>query len=55
VGPLFADTMALPFGTGLIEGGAISVFAPQPVPRDYVRRAAIRLLLRPSCDFWRGG
>jgi pimeloyl-ACP methyl ester carboxylesterase len=48
VGPLFADTMALPFGTWLIEGGAISVFAPQPVPRDYVRRAAIRLLLRPS-------
>jgi pimeloyl-ACP methyl ester carboxylesterase len=48
VGPLFADTMALPLGTWLIEDGAISVFAPQPVPRDYVRRAAIRLLLRPS-------
>jgi pimeloyl-ACP methyl ester carboxylesterase len=48
VGPLFARTVALPLGAWLIEDGAVSVFAPQPVPQDYVRRAAVRLLLRPS-------
>jgi pimeloyl-ACP methyl ester carboxylesterase len=48
VGPLFARTVALPLGALLLDGGAASVFAPQAVPADYVRRAAIRLLLRPS-------
>jgi pimeloyl-ACP methyl ester carboxylesterase len=48
LGPVFARTVALPLGTLLLEGGAASVFAPQPAPDDYVRRAAIRLLLRPS-------
>jgi pimeloyl-ACP methyl ester carboxylesterase len=48
VGPLFSRTVALPLGEWLIEGGAVSVFAPQPVPQDYLRRAAVRLLLRPS-------
>jgi pimeloyl-ACP methyl ester carboxylesterase len=48
VGPLFARTIALPLGELLLEGGAASVFAPEAMPADYVRRAAIRLLLRPS-------
>jgi pimeloyl-ACP methyl ester carboxylesterase len=48
VGRLFARTVALPLGALLLDGGAASVFAPQPVPADYLRRAAIRLLLRPS-------
>jgi len=48
VGPSFARTLALPLGALLLGGGATSVFAPQPVPTGYVRRAAIRLLLRPA-------
>lgn len=48
VGPLFARTAALPLGLLLLNGGVASVFAPQPAPADYVRRAAIRLLFRPS-------
>jgi pimeloyl-ACP methyl ester carboxylesterase len=48
LGPLFARTLALPLGVWLLDGAAESVFEPQAVPADYVRRAAIRLLLRPS-------
>ncbi len=48
IGPLFARTVALPLGALRLAGGAASVFAPQPAPTDYVRRAAIRLLLRPA-------
>jgi pimeloyl-ACP methyl ester carboxylesterase len=48
IGPLFAHTAALPLGVLLLDGGVASVFAPQPAPADYVRRAAIRLLFRPS-------
>jgi pimeloyl-ACP methyl ester carboxylesterase len=45
---LFARTLALPLGTLLIDGGAASAFAPQAPPPDYLRGAAITLLLRPS-------
>jgi pimeloyl-ACP methyl ester carboxylesterase len=48
IGRLFAHTVALPLGFLLLGGGVASVFAPQPAPADYVRRAAIRLLLRPA-------
>jgi pimeloyl-ACP methyl ester carboxylesterase len=48
VGPLFARTVALPLGALLMGSGAASVFIPQPAPEDYIDRAAIRLLLRPS-------
>jgi pimeloyl-ACP methyl ester carboxylesterase len=48
IGPLFAHTVALPLSFLLLDGGVASVFAPQPAPADYIRRAAIRLLLRPS-------
>jgi pimeloyl-ACP methyl ester carboxylesterase len=48
IGPLFAHTAAVPLSILLLDGGVASVFAPQPAPADYVRRAAIRLLLRPS-------
>jgi len=47
IGPLFARTIALPLGALLLGGGAASVFAPQPTPAEYLRRAAIWLLLRP--------
>jgi pimeloyl-ACP methyl ester carboxylesterase len=48
IGPLFARTVALPLSILLLDGGVASVFSPQPAPADYVRRAAIRLLLRPA-------
>jgi pimeloyl-ACP methyl ester carboxylesterase len=48
IGPLFAHTAALPLSVLLLDGSVASAFAPQPAPADYVRRAAIRLLLRPS-------
>jgi pimeloyl-ACP methyl ester carboxylesterase len=48
IGPLFAHTVAVPLGIFLLDGGVASVFAPQAAPTDYVRCAAIRLLLRPA-------
>ena len=48
IGPLFARTVALPLGALLLDGGAASVFAPQAAPADYLRRAGVRLLLRPA-------
>jgi pimeloyl-ACP methyl ester carboxylesterase len=47
VGPLFLRTCVYPLGLLLVDGAARSVFEPQPVPENYVRRAAIRLVLRP--------
>ena len=47
-GVVFAHVLALPAGELLLERGAVSVFAPQAMPPDYLRRAGIRLLLRPS-------
>ena len=48
IGRVFAHTVAVPLSFVLLDGGVASVFAPQPAPADYVRRAAIRLLLRPA-------
>src|SRR5579871_4947246 len=48
IGQLFARTVAVPLSFLLLDGGVASVFAPQSAPADYVRRAAIRLLLRPA-------
>jgi pimeloyl-ACP methyl ester carboxylesterase len=48
VGRIFAHAVALPLGELLLERGAREVFAPQPMPPDYLRRAGIRLLLRPA-------
>lgn len=48
IGRLFAHTVAVPLSFLLLDGGVTSVFAPQPAPADYVRRAAIRLLTRPA-------
>jgi pimeloyl-ACP methyl ester carboxylesterase len=47
IGPLFLRTCVYPLGLLLIDGVSRSVFEPQPVPENYVRRAAIRLVLRP--------
>jgi pimeloyl-ACP methyl ester carboxylesterase len=51
IGPLFLRTLVYPLGSLLIDGVSRSVFEPQAVPDDYVRRAAIRLVLRPQTFF----
>lgn len=48
IGPLFARTLAYPFGKMLIEPGVRAVFAPQTPPPDYAERAGSELLLRPG-------
>jgi pimeloyl-ACP methyl ester carboxylesterase len=48
VGPLFAHTVVLPLGLALLPGAIESVFSPQHPPPDYIRRASITLVLRPS-------
>lgn len=47
IGTLLAYTITLPLGLLLTNSGTRGVFAPQTMPADYVRRAAIPLLLRP--------
>jgi pimeloyl-ACP methyl ester carboxylesterase len=47
IGPLFANTLMLPLGLALINGASDAAFAPQQRPDDYLRRAAISLVLRP--------
>lgn len=51
IGPLFLRTLVYPLGSLLIDGVSRSVFEPQAVPEDYLRRAAIRLVLRPKTFF----
>jgi pimeloyl-ACP methyl ester carboxylesterase len=48
IGPLFLRTCVYPLGLLLVAGASRAVFEPQPVPADYLRRAAIRLVLRPK-------
>ena len=48
VGELFARTLLLPLAELRMEGGTRSVFKPQMPPSDYVKRAGIPLILRPS-------
>lgn len=48
LGPLFAHTLALPIGSLLIHHAAASVFAPQPLPPNYLSRTTTPLILRPS-------
>jgi pimeloyl-ACP methyl ester carboxylesterase len=51
IGPLFLSTLVYPLGSIMVDGVSRSVFEPQAVPQDYVRRAAIRLVLRPKTFF----
>ena len=48
IGTLFAHTVVLPLGLMLMESACKGVFAPEKRPDDYVSRAAISLVLRPS-------
>ena len=47
VGPLLAYTVTLPLGLMVADSGTRSVFAPQPMPENFIRDSATRLLLRP--------
>jgi pimeloyl-ACP methyl ester carboxylesterase len=47
IGPLLAYTITLPLGLLVMDAGARSVFLPQTMPEDYVRKTATPLLLRP--------
>lgn len=51
LGPLFLRTLVYPLGSFLAYEVSRSVFEPQVVPEDYLRRAAIRLVLRPKTFF----
>ncbi len=51
VGQLFVRTLVCPLGYFMAGGVSRNVFEPQAVPQDYVRRAAIRLVLRPKTFF----
>lgn len=48
IGPLFARTAVLPVAFPFLQVFARAVFAPQPMPEEYVRQSALALLLRPS-------
>jgi pimeloyl-ACP methyl ester carboxylesterase len=48
IGPLFLRTLVYPLSFFLAERVSRSVFEPQRVPDDYLRRAAIPLVLRPK-------
>jgi pimeloyl-ACP methyl ester carboxylesterase len=47
LGPLLAYTVTLPLGYLVTDAGVRGVFAPQPMPADFVRDSATSLLLRP--------
>lgn len=48
IGRLFSQTIAYPAGMARIAAATGCVFAPNEVPDDYVARASIPLVLRPS-------
>jgi pimeloyl-ACP methyl ester carboxylesterase len=48
IGPLFLSTCVYPLGLLMVNDALRSVFEPQAVPDNYMRRAAIRLVLRPK-------
>jgi pimeloyl-ACP methyl ester carboxylesterase len=48
IGPLFASTIVYPVGRLKLESAAAAVFAPNPLPKDYIRQTAARLALRPG-------
>jgi pimeloyl-ACP methyl ester carboxylesterase len=50
-GRLFAHTLALPFGLLLMRLGVRNAFSPQKMPREYIKRSATWLVLRPATLF----
>lgn len=48
LGPLFVRTLMLPAGLTRLESGSACVFAPNPMPDDYIDATAPALVLRPA-------
>lgn len=48
IGDLFARTIVLPVAYPFIDKFAGEVFAPQPLPPDYIRQSGAAMVLRPS-------
>lgn len=48
LGALFARTLVYPIGLLLLDKAVESVFAPNPVPADYVESTGVELSLRPA-------
>jgi pimeloyl-ACP methyl ester carboxylesterase len=51
IGTIFRYTLLLPAGLSRVESGSRSVFAPNPMPRDYVAETAPELILRPAAFY----
>lgn len=51
VGSLFRHTLLLPVGLGRIDSGSEAVFAPNPMPRDYVVDTMPGMILRPGAFY----
>ena len=48
IGNLFTETILLPVGMASLTQGAEGVFAPDPMPSDYVESSAAALVFRPD-------
>lgn len=48
LGNLFARTLTLPAGMGRVKPGVACVFAPNPVPADYLDTTGAQMVLRPK-------
>lgn len=48
LGPLFVHTLVIPIGALLMRSAIASVFDPQSVPVEYIKRSATMLVLRPK-------
>jgi pimeloyl-ACP methyl ester carboxylesterase len=48
IGRVFAHLLAMPVGLAVLNQAVASVFAPQPVPADYIERIGAPLVLRPK-------
>ncbi|HWU61188.1 MAG TPA: alpha/beta hydrolase [Ensifer sp.] len=51
VGTIFRYTLLLPVGLDRIESGSRAVFAPNPMPRDYVADTMPGMILRPGAFY----
>jgi pimeloyl-ACP methyl ester carboxylesterase len=51
IGTIFRYTMLLPVGLERIDSGSRSVFAPNPMPKDYVAQTMPGMILRPGAFY----
>jgi len=48
LGPILANTIAVPIGERMFNPAMQLVFSPNPIPTDYAAKTGVRLALRPS-------